>query len=48
MYAKKSESIIRVVKKGAKPKFEVKNCIIMIAAELPQRRQHTVKCAVGV
>ena len=30
----KSEIIIRAVKKGAKPEFEVKNCIIMTAAEL--------------
>ena len=39
---------VSVVKKGAKPEFVVKNCIILIAAELSQRRQHTVKCAFGL
>ena len=47
MFSKKSEIIIRRVKKGAEPEFEVKNCIITSAAELSQRRQHTIKFAFG-
>ena len=47
MFSKKSEIIIRGVKKGAKPEFEGKNFIIMPAAELMQRRQRTIKFAFG-
>ena len=47
MFSKKSKIIIRGVKKGAEPEFEVKNCIIMPAAELSQRRQRTIKFAFG-
>ena len=47
MFSKKYEIIIRGVKKGAEPEFEVKNCIIMPAAELSQRRQRTKKFPFG-
>ena len=45
MFSKKSENIIRVVKKGADQEFGVKNFIIFTAAELSQRRQRIILCA---
>ena len=36
MFSKNSEIIIRGVKKGAEPEFEVENCIITPASELSQ------------
>ena len=47
MFSKKSGIFVRVLEKGAKPEFEVKNCKITPAAELSQRQQRTIKFAFG-
>ena len=47
MFSKNCVIIIRGVKKGAEPDFEVKICIITPAAELLQRLQRTITFAFG-